>query len=110
MSYEVKILNTAKKDIKKLSKKYPKIKIDLLNLIDSLENNPFLGISLGDSFYKIRIKNSSVNKGKSGGFRVIYYVVLDDEEVLLLKLFSKSDIETLSNNEIVALLKSNLED
>ena len=110
MIYEVKILNTAKKDIKKLSKKYPKIKFDLLELIDLLETNPFVGISLGESFYKIRVKNSSINKGKSGGFRIIYYIVLDDKEVLLLKFFSKSDIENLSHNEIVELLKSNIEE
>ena len=110
MIYEVKILNTAKKDIKKLSKKYPKIKFDLLELIDLLETNPFAGISLGENFYKIRVKNSSINKGKSGGFRVIYYIVLDDKEVLLLKFFSKSDIENLSYNEIVELLKSNIEE
>ena len=104
MSYEIQILDTAKKDVKKLIKKYPKIKDDLLNLTNKLEENPFVGIHLGKSFYKIRMKNSSISKGKSGGFRVIYFLIVD-EKILILKIYSKNEIENLSNEYIFSLLR-----
>ncbi len=105
MIYEVKLIEKAKKDIKKLYKRYKKVKLDLLEVIDELEKNPFIGIHLTNSVYKIRMKNSSINKGKSGGFRVIYYVIIDDKEVLILKVFSKSDLENITNEEIINILK-----
>ena len=104
MSYEIQILDTAKKDIKKLIKKYPKIKYDLLELVDKIEINPFVGIHLGKNFYKIRMKNSSISKGKSGGFRVIYFLIVD-EKILILKIYSKNEIENLSNEYIFSLLR-----
>jgi mRNA-degrading endonuclease RelE of RelBE toxin-antitoxin system len=105
MSYKIQILDTAKKDVKKLIKKYPKIKDDLLDLTNKLEENPFVGIHIGKNFYKIRMKNSSINKGKSGGFRVIYFVVID-EKILILKIYSKNEIENLSDEYIFSLLKA----
>jgi mRNA-degrading endonuclease RelE of RelBE toxin-antitoxin system len=104
MKYEVQILDTAKKDIKKLIKKYPKIKYDLLELVDRIEENPFIGTHIGKNFYKIRMKNSSISKGKSGGFRVIYFLIVD-KKILFLKIYSKNEIENLSNEYIFSLLK-----
>ncbi|MEZ4901006.1 MAG: type II toxin-antitoxin system RelE/ParE family toxin [Spirosomataceae bacterium] len=48
---------------------------DLENLILSLEQNPKQGADLGSGLYKIRLASGSKGKGKSGGFRVITYVV-----------------------------------
>jgi len=79
MNYKVKILETAKKDVKKLYKKYKSIKKDLLNVIEILEKNPQSGIHLGKNFYKIRIKNSDNTKGKSGGYRVIYSLLSKED-------------------------------
>jgi len=105
MNYKVKILETAKKDVKKLYKKYKSIKQDLLRLIEILEVNPKKGIHLGKNYYKIRIKNSDIKKGKSGGYRVIYYLIDENQEVWILKIYSKSDIDNLSNEYIFSLLK-----
>ena len=104
MNYKVKILETAKKDIKKLYKKYKNIKNDMIRLIELLENNPKKGIHLGKSFYKIRIKNSDNLKGKSGGYRVIYYLIYENDEVWILKVYSKSDIDNIPNEYIISLL------
>jgi len=46
--------------------------------------------------------------GKSGGFRVIYYY--RDEEsgrIYLLAIYSKSDQATISDEEIIAILRRN---
>ena len=104
MSYEVKILKTAQKDVKKLYRKYKNIKNDLLSLIEILESNPKRGIHLGKNFYKIRIKNSDNSKGKSGGYRVIYYLLNENNEVWILKVYSKSNIDNISDEYIFSLL------
>ncbi|WP_024790794.1 MULTISPECIES: type II toxin-antitoxin system RelE family toxin [unclassified Lebetimonas] len=105
MKYEVRILETAKKDIKKLTKKYKNIKEDLKELLNILEKNPKNGIELGDSFYKLRIKNSSSKRGKRGGFRVIYYLIEKENEIWILKIYSKSEIDNLPKQYLLSLLK-----
>ena len=44
MSYKVETTPPFKKQFKKLFKKYPSLKIDLLQLVNSLEINPTQGI------------------------------------------------------------------
>jgi len=68
MSYEVRVVDEFKKDVKKLLKKYRSIKTDILNLIEKLEEDYNIGINLGSNLYKIRVKNSDIG-GKSGGYR-----------------------------------------
>jgi len=104
MSFEIRILETAKKDVKKLIKKYPNIKNDLKSLIKILQSNPKAGVHIGENFYKIRMRNSSSKKGKRGGFRVIYYLELNNE-IWILKVYSKNEIENLSDKYILSLLK-----
>jgi mRNA-degrading endonuclease RelE of RelBE toxin-antitoxin system len=54
-----------KKFFKKLYKKYPSLKNDLAELIEKLEEDYTIGISLGNNLYKIRLAIESKNKGKS---------------------------------------------
>jgi len=49
--------------------------------------------------YKARISSSDQKKGKSGGFRFIYYVVLDDGTVYMMTAYSKSTQTDLSKQE-----------
>ncbi|MDD5400715.1 MAG: type II toxin-antitoxin system RelE/ParE family toxin [Sulfurimonas sp.] len=111
MTYKVGLIEESKKDIKNLAKKYPLIKKDILTLIDDLEVEPTsIGVHLGKNVYKVRLKNSSVKKGKSGGFRVIYYVVTEEFEVLILKIYSKSYIENIYDEEILNILEKALKE
>ena len=66
------------KAVKKLSKNYRKLADDLETLKKELLSNPKSGIDLGKNCYKIRLANTSVPTGKSGGFRVITYY-LDEQ-------------------------------
>ena len=52
MSYKVRTITSFEKEAKRLAKKYPSLKSDLLRLIASLEENPLQGIALGNGFYK----------------------------------------------------------
>jgi len=81
------------KNLKKLKKKYPKIKNDLSPLIENLEQGFFEGDKLqgfeGKNVYKARVPSTDQKKGKSGGFRLLYYVVTDDNNIFLLFLYAK---------------------
>jgi len=105
MSYKIIPSEHFEKDIKKLSKKYRGIKKDLGILLQELKSNPFSGTPLGNSCYKIRVPNSSIPTGKSGGFRTISLIKIEKETVVLLTIYSKSEKENISDNEISDILK-----
>jgi len=94
------------KNVKKLSKKYKKIKDDLLLLVVTLKNNPQEGTHLFGNCYKIRLANTSVPTGKSKGFRVITYYVDEHSNLYLLSIYSKSDKETIQDSEIISILSN----
>lgn len=76
MNYNVIPTPNFKKFFKKLFKKYPSLKNDLAQLIEKLEKDYTIGISLGNNLYKIRLAIESKNKGKSGGARIIYFFLV----------------------------------
>ena len=92
------------KEAKQLSKKYKLLKSDLKQAVEEIENSKDLGVSLGLNLYKKRVKNSSIPTGKSGGFRVIIYGQLQDK-IVLISIFSKTDKENLSDEELSLILK-----
>ena len=94
------------KDIKRLSKKFKAIKNDLSKLIDILEVEPTEGTSLGNGCYKIRLANTSIPTGKSGGFRVITYFIDDKNDLYLLSIYSKTEKDTISDTELKEILTS----
>ena len=71
MSFRIIYSHEFGKEIKKLAKKYPSLKNDFAVLLQSMQNQPLQGVSLGNSIYKIRLLISSKRTGKSGGARVI---------------------------------------
>ena len=104
MNFKVKASENFKKEAKRLSKKYPSLKIELESLGQELSKEPTLGIPLGNDVFKIRLAISSKGKGKSGGARVITYVQINDETVLLLSIYNKGEKDSISNYEIKKLL------
>lgn len=105
MSYNVLTIPPFDRQLKRLAKKHPTIKSVLLELIESLENDPKQGISLGNNCYKIRLAIASKSKGKSGGARVITNVVISEENVFLIALYDKSAQETITDQALKELLK-----
>jgi mRNA-degrading endonuclease RelE of RelBE toxin-antitoxin system len=96
------------KQVKKLSKNYKMIIDDLETLKKELLENPASGVSLGNSCYKIRIPNSSIPTGKSGGFRVITYYFDSKDIVRLLLIYSKTQFESVSDKEINDVISRNM--
>jgi len=107
MNLTIKALESFKKDVKKLFKKYKNIPNDLKKLQEELQSNPKAGIELGNNCYKIRVINSSIPKGKSAGFRVVYYFIDKYGVIYLMNIYSKSDLENISDEKILEILKDN---
>ncbi len=105
MSYKIVIASEFAKEAKRIIKKHPGIKSDIAKLIANLTVNPGLGTELGHNFYKIRMSVSGTNKGKSGGARVITYVILDQETVLLTEIYLKSEHDTADISALIQRLK-----
>ena len=106
MPTKVSIRPECRKDIKYLARKYPVITEEIGRLVTQLENDERPGDLIpnaGYEIYKVRLKNSSSQRGKSGGFRVIYYVHLANK-VSLLSAYSKSDQEDVSLQKLQAII------
>ena len=95
---------TFDRNVKKIAKKDKLLYKDLQQLLETLTAKPDSGTHLGNKTYKIRIKNSSSNKGKSGGYRIISYY-WNKHTLGLLTIYSKSDRENIFENEIEELIK-----
>jgi len=101
---QIKYTDTFLKEVKKLSKKFKFIKDDLKQAVDEINSKNSIGVSIGYDLYKKRVKNSSIPTGKSGGFRVIIYKRFKDS-IVLLTIYSKTQKENLSDNELKELLE-----
>ncbi|GAB2641723.1 hypothetical protein GCM10027035_39560 [Emticicia sediminis] len=59
MSYKIKALTDFEKELKRLSKKYKSLGLDITNLLTILRENPTLGTPIGKNLYKLRLAISS---------------------------------------------------
>ena len=100
MNYKVDTILLFDKQAKRLNKKYPSLKSDLMTLIDKLANDPKSGTALGNNFFKIRLAITTKGKGKSGGARVITYVKVTATTVYLAAIYDKGEKNTISDSEL----------
>lgn len=105
MPYNIKTISVFEKQFRRLYRKYPSLKTELLQLIQKLKIDPQTGTSLGNHCYKIRIAIKSKSKGKSGGARMITHIVIAEEIVYLLSIYDKSEKADLTSNELKQLLQ-----
>jgi mRNA-degrading endonuclease RelE of RelBE toxin-antitoxin system len=92
--------------LRKLAKRYRNIRSDLQPLFDDLESGNCPGDQISGATYtvfKVSVKNSDLQKGKSSGYRVIYQL-RDKICILLVTIYSKSDEATLAASEIRAII------
>ena len=96
------------KKAKRLKKKFATLVDTLLTLEEELLKNPRLGDSYGKNIYKVRISDESKGKGKSGGFRVITYVIDETDEctsIYLITIFDKSEESTIKKIAVLNLVE-----
>ena len=105
MSFSVKTIDVFERQAKRLIKKYPSLRGELVTLVQSLREDPLQGTAIANNCQKIRLAIKSKGKGKSGGARIITTAVVSANTVFLLSIYDKSDKETITDKEIVALLQ-----
>jgi mRNA-degrading endonuclease RelE of RelBE toxin-antitoxin system len=101
-SIQIALTPQFKRDLRDLSKRYRSIRTDLQALIERLQLGETPGDEITgdrDKIFKVRLNNSNIQRGKSGGYRVIYYVKTE-QEIVLVTIYSKSDFSDVSNETI----------
>ncbi|MDM8564284.1 hypothetical protein QUF74_01370 [Candidatus Halobeggiatoa sp. HSG11] len=96
-----------KRNLRRLVKKYRHIRSDVEPIIKQLQ----LGEILGDQIprvkyilYKVRIRNSDVQRGKSAGYRLIY-CFRDSEQIVLITIYSKFGQNDINATQIYHILE-----
>ncbi|HLT46170.1 MAG TPA: type II toxin-antitoxin system RelE/ParE family toxin [Rubricoccaceae bacterium] len=90
---EVLFTSEFKRNLRHLARRYRSIRRDVEPLIERLASGETPGDRVrqtGHVVYKVRVPNSDARRGKSGGYRVIYYVQTS-ERVILITIYSKSE-------------------
>jgi len=92
-SIQIDLTPRFQRDLRDLAKRYRQVRSDLQPLIEQLQAGELpvdriAGVTY--TVFKIRLKNSNIQKGKSGGYRVIYYVKTANR-VILATIYSKSN-------------------
>ncbi|MBN1185284.1 MAG: addiction module toxin RelE [Bacteroidales bacterium] len=105
MSYSVKSISVFERQAKRLMKKFPSLKKEIQTLINELKEDPTKGTPIGNNCYKIRLAIASKGKGKSSSARLITHVIFKQDTLYLLSIYDKSDLENLSDKEILDLIK-----
>ena len=100
MNYKVIPVDKFKKEAKRLIKKQPSLKNELSDLAASLSIEPTQGTALGNDTYKIRVSIKSKGKGKSGGARIITYVITPQKEIYLLTIYDKAEFDSIDDKTL----------
>ena len=106
MKLEIRTAPPFDRNYKRFQRKFASLPNDLLALEEMLLTNPESGTALGSGLYKIRLKISSKGGGKSGGFRVITYLVrrvADQVIVYLLTMYDKSEEQSIDKAVLLRL-------
>jgi hypothetical protein len=97
--YETSLFEKTKKSILKKDNSFGE---SINDLVVEIENGIFKGDNLGHGIFKERIAKQG--KGKSGGYRVIYYVIWE-KEAHLITAYDKSEISDIPKADLLALIK-----
>lgn len=108
MGNKVIATNVFRRKVKPLLKKYKTLADSIFELEEQLINNPFLGIHYGHNIFKIRLTDPSKGKGKSGGFRIITYLIdtaSDSITIQLITILNKSEEDSIEKADILRLIE-----
>lgn len=114
MTYHVEDVEEFSNRLEKVARKYPKVIDSVESLFAKLEQgnligDPIKGLKLkGNKVFKTRLENPDANKGKRGGFRVVWYLITSDNKIYPLTIYSKSEQENISDREILYIIKMNI--
>lgn len=90
------------RNLRTLAKKYRRIRNDVEPIISQLQQGELPGdqiSGIGYTVFKVRVRNSDIQKGKSGGYRLIYYAKMA-MGIILLTIYAKSEQVDISAEDI----------
>ena len=99
---EVTVSDRFATEIRQLARRYRRIRLDIQPVIDQLEAGELPGDQIPGidyTLFKVRVKNSDAQRGKSGGYRIIYYLKTATQ-ILLVTIYSKSDKSDITAAEV----------
>lgn len=108
MPTQVNIPPEVQKEIQRLKRKYPAVTTEVRKLVIQLENDERPGDKIpgvGYDVYKVRLPNPSAQRGKSGGFRAVYYVKRLSY-VVLVSIYSKTEQSDIAMEQIRQVLEN----
>lgn len=95
-----------KRQLKRLSRKYRRVRSDIDPVIDQLIQGDTPGEQLPDldyTIYKVRVRNTDAKRGKSGGYRIVYHLLTNSDR-MLISIYSKSKQVDISASEIKEII------
>ena len=96
-----------KRNLRALAKKYRSIRSDIQPLIDQLSAGELPGDQVPGTnltIFKVRLKNSDIQKGKRSGYRCIYYL-RTRQTIILATIYSKSEQSDVSTERLHTILQ-----
>ena len=102
----VRYAEAFKRQLKRLARKYRRIRTDLQPLINQLQIGETPGDQIqgvGYTVYKVRVRNTDAQRGTSGGYRVIYYIA-ERDDILLVTVYSKTEQDDIDAGEIIRII------
>ncbi|MGM3308177.1 type II toxin-antitoxin system RelE/ParE family toxin [Anabaena sp. WFMT] len=105
---QVEVAPRFQRNLRKLAKKYPSIRNDIQPVIKQLQQGEILGDcipKINYEVFKLRVRNSDVQKGKSGGYRLIYYVKTATA-IILLTIYAKSEQIDIAADDIQGIISA----
>lgn len=96
-----------KRNLRALAKSYRHIRSDIEPVIDRLQAGEIVGDQVPGARYtifKVRVRNSDIQKGKRSGYRLIYHLKLPTS-IVLVTIYSKLDQADISAEQIRRILK-----
>jgi len=96
-----------KRNLRALAKKYRHVRSDVKPVIEQLQSGEIIGDQVPRTRYtifKVRIRNSDIQKGKRSGYRLIYHLK-KPTNIILVTIYSKLDQADVSAEQIRRILK-----
>lgn len=103
---QVEASPTFRRNLRTLFKKYRSIRKDVQPVIARLEQRELPGDKMsgvGHDVFKLRIRNNDNQKGKSGGYRLIYYVKTA-VKIILLTIYTKSEQVDIAADDLRSII------
>ena len=101
MTFKVVMTVGFKKELKRIAKKHASILSDINSLVDELSETPEIGSALGKNVYKIRLSITGTSKGKSGGARVITYIKIIANTVIMTEIYLKNEYDSVNVDAVI---------